>query len=283
MYRQTAVTFILFILLSCALSLSCTTSPKEVVVADTDPLDAGVVDGGVAAYFPTRIKQIPLTLTYDPRNNVVCIQFSYQTVTYRQYWDSANRIRFISAVERYHADYEARNLPERKRRKSRRAYDTLKGLSTWGAFKFMINSRSSPRIYLGYTFRDNSPYFLVTQMPAKNELSSKNSEQNSLQIELYFTRAMAEALAEIFDQNYLVSLVPDHLKDRPLQSGAPVNPDDYTQPGDSGPVTPQPGDSPSPGPQPDASGPAAPQPADSPSSGPPPTTEPPAALPVSTN
>ncbi|MDR2403519.1 MAG: hypothetical protein LBD78_05770 [Spirochaetaceae bacterium] len=223
MYRYAVVVLLLSALLCCA------TTSKEALVADMDPLDAGMADGGVMAYFPTRIKQIPLTLSFNPRDNVVCIQFSYQTVTYRQYWDSANRVRFISAVERYHASYEARNLPERKRLKSRKAYDVLKGKTEWGTFKFMVNARSYPQVYLGYIFWDDNPYFLVTQMPAKNEIAVTDEEHNSLQIELYFTRAMAEALAKLFDQDYLVSLVPDHMKNR-VESGAPISPDDYSEP-----------------------------------------------------
>jgi hypothetical protein len=255
MYRHSTVPLIFFVLFSL---LSCKSTPKEILIADMDPLEAGIVDGGVMAYFPTRIKQIPLTLSFDPRSNTVYMQFSYQTVTYRQYWDPPSRVRFISAVERYHADYEARNLPERKHRRSRRAYDVLDGLTEWGAFKFMINARSRPKVYLGYTFRENSPYFLITQMSAKNERSTTDDEQNSLQIELYFTRAMAADLARLFDQDHLASLVPDRMKNRDPDASIPS--DDYSAapqpeavPGASQPDAPASGDS-----QPDAASPAEP-------------------------
>jgi hypothetical protein len=222
MYRYIVVPLVLFVLLSCA------TTSKEGSVADMNPVDAGMADGGIMAYFPTRIRQIPLTLSFDPRNDMVYIQFRYQTVTYRQYWDPANRARFIAAVERYHADYEARNLPERKRRKSRRVYDTLKSLTEWETFKITTSARSHPRIYLGYAFPAKNPYFLVTQLPAKNEVNVNDyMERNSLQIELYFTRAMATALAQLFDQGHLNSLVPDYAKDRASQPGASLPPDDY--------------------------------------------------------
>jgi hypothetical protein len=224
MYRYIAVPLVLFVLVA-----SCSTAPKEVLVADMDPLDAGITDGGIMAYFPTRIRQIPLTVSFNPRNNMVVVQFRYQTVLYRQYWDPANRVRFIAAVERYHADYEARSLPERKRLRSRRAYDTLKSLTEWGTFQFTINARSRPQVYLGYVFHDNRPYFLVTQMPAKSEIViDDDMDRNSLQIELYFTRDMAAALAQLFDQNYLNSLVPDSAKDRALQPGASIPADDYS-------------------------------------------------------
>jgi hypothetical protein len=248
MYRYTVIPLVFFVLVSCA------TAPKEAGVADMDPVDAGITDGGIMAYFPTRIRQIPLTLNFDPRSDMVYIQFRYQTVIYRQYWDPANRARFIAAVERYHADYEARNLPERKRRKSRRAYDTLKALTQWGTFQFTMNARSQPRIYLGYAFHDNNPYFLVTQMPAKSEIILDDTmDRSSLQIELYFTRAMATALAQLFDQGHLNSLIPDYAKDRALQPGASIPPDDYSP--DS-----QPGASPSPVLKPQTEAPAALQP-----------------------
>jgi hypothetical protein len=228
-----------------------------------DPVEAGMADGGVMAYFPTRIKQIPLTLKFDPRSNMAYIQFKYQTVTYRQYWDPANRAHFIAAVERYHADYEARNLPERKRRRSRRAYDTLTSLTEWQSLSFTTSARSRPRIYLGYAFHDNNPYFFITQMPAKSEIVLDDTmDRNSLHIELYFTRALATALAQLFDQGHLNSLVPDYAQDRAIQPGASIPPDDYAdapQPGASWspvlkPATEAPG-----APQPDASQPGAPQ------------------------
>jgi hypothetical protein len=253
MYRHITVLFAFFVLFSL---VSCKSTPKEILIADMDPLEAGIVDGGVMAYFPTRIKQIPLTLSFDPRSNTVYMQFSYQTVTYRQYWDPPSRVRFISAVERYHADYEARNLPERKHRRSRRAYDVLDGLTEWGAFRFMINARSHPKVYLGYTFRENSPYCLITQTSAKNELSTTDIEQNSLQIELYFTRAMAADLARLLDQDHLTSLVPDRVKNRAPDAFIPS--DDYSaapQP-DAAPDASQ-SDAPVPGTsQPDAASPA---------------------------
>ena len=224
------------------------------------------------AYFPTRIKQIPLTLNFDPRSGMAYIQLKYQTVTYRQYWDPANRARFIAAVERYHADYDARNLPERKRRRSRRAYDTLMGLAEWESLSFTASARSRPRIYLGYAFHDNNPYFFVTQMPAKNEIPiNDDAKRDSLQIELYFTRAMATALAQLFDQGHLNSLIPDYAKDRALQPGASIPPDDYTaapQPGASQPdaSTSGPGASQAPAPQSDASGASQPDAPQSPAS-----------------
>jgi hypothetical protein len=223
MYRHIATLLVLFALVSCA------TAPKEDPLADLDPVDAGITDGGIMAYFPTRIRQIPLTLSFDPSSGMVCVQFRYQTVLYRQYWDPANRARFISAVERYHADYEARNLPERKRLRSRRAYDVFKGLTEWGTFQFTVNARSRPRIYLGYAFQGNNPYFLVTQMPAKSEIViDDDMERNSLQIELYFTRAMATALAQLFEQGHLNSLIPDYAEGRAIQPGASIPPDDYS-------------------------------------------------------
>jgi hypothetical protein len=88
----------------------------------------------------------------------------------------------------------------------------------------MINSRSSPRVYLGYVFRENNPYFLVTQMPAKNTAPGASGDQNSLQIELFFTRAMAEDLVRLFDEQYLRSLLPANFQNRSGAAGIGADP-----------------------------------------------------------
>jgi hypothetical protein len=102
----------------------------------------------------------------------------------------------------------------------------------WGTFKFLVNSRSYPKAYLGYVFRDNNPYFMLTLLPAKNVRREDSAGQNnSLRIELYFTRTMAEDVANLFDQEYLLSLLPESVKVQPAAGprGAPVVPDTYAE------------------------------------------------------
>jgi hypothetical protein len=196
-----------FITVLCA---SCLTRPSPAgdMAADRDPLPAGELSLGVPVLFPSRIEQIQARLVYEPRFNRVYLEFPYQTVTYRQYWDQAAREKLVAAVEQYHLDFEAQNLPLRNRSKSRRAYGSFRTMTEWGTFSFMINSRGYPQIDLGYTFHKESPYFLVTQLEAKDvRVEGREIEHNSLRITLYFTRTLAAALAQQLREENLRSLL----------------------------------------------------------------------------
>ncbi|MDR1031492.1 MAG: hypothetical protein LBL76_11555, partial [Treponema sp.] len=129
------------------------------------------------------------------------------------YWDQAGRDQFIAAVQRYHTDFEARNLST-KASKSRTAYGTTQARVEWGQFAFSVNARSYPRMDLGYRFKGNSPYFTVVQREAPDTLMpSGDGSRMSLQITTYFTRSAADKVAALFNQAYLLSILEATLED----------------------------------------------------------------------
>jgi hypothetical protein len=215
--------FFLCIPVLAILLASCTTTAaprRDSMVADIDPIPAGTIEAGYTKMFSSRILQMEVPLTYNPRTDSVYLEFRYQTVNYRQYWDLPSREVFIAAVSRYKEDYDARNLPSGRR--SRRAYGSVPAMTEWATIKFTTVSQSYPRIDLGYVFENNSPYFITTQQEAKNVLDS-TANNSSIRIILYFTRTMAEDLAALFDRDYLRSLLPGSSSGTIL--GTPVQPD----------------------------------------------------------
>jgi hypothetical protein len=198
---------------------------NENMTADIDPIEAGTITAGVQFPFSSRLRQIEVQVTYHPRTDTVAFQFPYQTVTYRQYWNTANREALLAAISRYQTDFAAKSLPHLNRGKMRRAYGALESVTEWGSFKFMVTSRSYPKVDLGYTFEKNSPYFTITQRPAPNKLATADDARtNSLRITLFFTRALAETLAATLDRSRLLSLLPTHTTGA-LPTEMP--PDDY--------------------------------------------------------
>jgi hypothetical protein len=186
------------------------------MTADVDPIEAGAIIAGVKPPFSSRLRQVEVQVTYHPRTDTVVFQFPYQTVTYRQYWNTHNRETLLAAISRYQTDFAAKNLPALRRGKMRRTYGALESITEWGTFKFMVASRSYPKVELGYTFNQNSPYFIITQLEAKNELAtSDNTRTNSLRLTLYFTRAMAEDLAAALDRSRHLALLPPPRPDAP--------------------------------------------------------------------
>jgi hypothetical protein len=171
--------------------------------------------------FSSRLRQTEILLTYHPRTDSVVFQFPYQTVTYRQYWNTINRETLLAAISRYQSDFAAKNLPVMSRSRMRRAYGTLEAVTEWGTFRFMVNAQAHPKVELGYTFEQNSPYFVITQREAKNEFVTNDDMQNSsLRVTLFFTRAMLEDLAAALDQSRLLSLLPATLLP---SSGGPID------------------------------------------------------------
>ncbi|MDR3333973.1 MAG: hypothetical protein LBT13_03655 [Treponema sp.] len=189
-------------------SCAGTKAVNTAMVADVDPLPLGSANMEFDKFFSSGLEQKPVSLVFDPRLDRVYLEFKYQTVTYRQYWDKTGREGFIAAVKRYHADYEARNLTN-KPSKSRSAYGTLQSTTEWGQFRFSVSSRASPRIELGYHFKQNNPYFTVLQREAKETHWGGDNETSSLRIILYFTRIQADELAGFFDQDYLLSFLDE--------------------------------------------------------------------------
>ncbi|MDR1100077.1 MAG: hypothetical protein LBL28_06305 [Treponema sp.] len=196
------------VLLSCAAIDPAEKYPD--MVADMDPVSAGTVEVEFDRVFSSNVEKKEIEALFYPRYNTVALEFRHQTIRYRQFWDLGGRQKFVQALERYKADYAAKNL-DNKFSKSRAAYGRFKGKTEWETFSFTIPGRAYPTMELGYRFRgkdNSSPYFSVLQQSAKDEYSfnSDNAKPDSLQIVMYYTRGQADGLAKIFDQDFLLSL-----------------------------------------------------------------------------
>jgi hypothetical protein len=177
------------------------------MIADVDPIPLGSVSIAFNQVFSSALDTKEVPVQFNPRDDTVSLEFRYQTVIYRQYWDRAGRDRFIAAVRQYQADFAARNLSTRAA-KSRAAYGGTGAKVEWGQFAFSVNACSYPRVDLGYRFKGNSPYFTVVQREARDILMpSADDSRTSLQITAYFTRTMADKAAALFDPAYLAEVL----------------------------------------------------------------------------
>jgi hypothetical protein len=191
------------------LLVSCATPApprNEYFVADFDPIETGTVSLGIPSGLGGKIRVVDVPVTYNPRTNVVSFEFIYQTITYRQFWTTPNRAALLSALSRYQADFDARNLPLKSRSRMGKTYGSLIGTAEWAQFKFSVISFGYPNVDLGYIFVENSPYFLITQWSAQN--IREGGAANSLRIPIYLTRAMAKEMADALSQETLLSHLP---------------------------------------------------------------------------
>jgi hypothetical protein len=203
---------------------SCTGSPSAVIapaedewIADMDPVSAGLIDAEFSRPLSSAVSKREVDVYFCPRDNTVYLEFRHQGMTFRQYWNSSNRSAFREALEKYKVDYQDRSLIDRANR-TRRIYGTLQGMIQWGfspqikGFGLALGSQGYPHYDLGYAFkRDSStggetPYFTVFQEQSTNVLAVSDPGQ-SLYLFIHFTRAQADNLVLLFDQDYLLSLV----------------------------------------------------------------------------
>jgi hypothetical protein len=177
------------------------------MVANVDPVSAGSVEIVFDRPFSSKLNKIEVEVVFHPRLNSVALDFRYELIRYRQFWDLPARLQFSAAVERYKEDYEARNL-QTQYRKTRAVYGRTRGQVEWETFKFSKTYKAHPVIELGYRFREGSPFFTTLMRSAKEENPPGDSTtMESRQISMYFTRAHADELVRLFDQEYLMGLL----------------------------------------------------------------------------
>jgi hypothetical protein len=178
-------------------------------IADMDPISVGAIFGQFQRMLSSSLEGKDINVYFMPRTDEVYLEFKYQTLTFRQYWEKADRLKFITALERYKKDYAARAL-KLKGARARRAYGSFDGKTEWGQVNtsFLMNSRAFPNMELGYQFKKKNPYFTVYMQAAPDVLNLGDGyERDSLSVMLYLNRAQGDELLALFNQQYLLSFL----------------------------------------------------------------------------
>jgi hypothetical protein len=147
-----------------------------------------------------KIKKQNVAVSYFPREDAVCLKYKYEFFNYRQFWNRRGRLGFISALQSYNIDYDARNLQSNKY-KTLKKYGIVRSYLIWQQLSITVQARANANIELGYTFKEKAPYFTVYQREALYvDENSKDNSRTSPNITMCFTRAQAAELAELFEQ-----------------------------------------------------------------------------------
>ena len=218
----------LFLCFVFALFVSCkTTDPAKKypnMIADVEPFSVGEVNAFIERSFSSRLTRVTMEVVFYPRENEVALEFTHTTGgQYRQFWNEAARQRFIEALNRYKDDFASQSLTTNYK-KSRAVYGKVPGRLQWQTLKISSTYKASPAMEIGYRFKDNSPYFTIRQIAAKEETgTNKSGITKSPVYSIYFTRAQAEELTKLFNQAFLLETVVDIAP--PPQPDDPI--DDY--------------------------------------------------------
>lgn len=212
-------------------TLSCTTSPrinKEEMLADMDPIELKTLSVGISKVLFNEPKASEMTAVLYPREGAVALEFTYSGNKNKLFFNRLTRDQFISALVEYQRLYEARGL-DREQKSSKPAFGTAVASHRWGIMTF--NGEANPKIVYSYAFEESSPYFTVF-IPRTANLLYKgvtgSRVKESFDVTLYFTRAQATALAELFDQDFLVKLVEEKKQETLYGEG-----DEYVEKGEA--------------------------------------------------
>jgi len=215
--------FLIFALALAALAFgACSSTPPQpenfTVDLSSPQLPAGEIETQIPRMFPlSGLKKILVTVSYFPYEDAVCLNYRSDFFTYNQFWSRDGRNTFLTALEKYNADYTARNLNWRNRRdrmSSPNRYGTVEGYLIWQMASITRRVSANMDVELGYTFSDDSPYYAVTQKLTVWDNPRSDLEEDDLasqEIVMHFTRAQAQELAALFDQDYLRSLIPPEM------------------------------------------------------------------------
>lgn len=225
------IRFALGAVLAALFALSCTTSPrmnKEEMFADMDPIELKTLSVGISKILFTEPKAGEMIAVLYPREGAVSLEFSYSGNKNQLVLNRKARETFISAFVEYQRLYEARGL-DREQKSSKPAFGTAVVSHRWGVMTF--NGEANPKIVYSYTFEEKSPYFTIF-IPRTANLLYKgvtgSRVKESFDVTLYFTRAQATALAELFDQDFLVKVVEEKKQETLYGDG-----DEYVEKGES--------------------------------------------------
>ena len=179
------------------------------MLADMDPFSLGSVTASLDQILSSEIREASLEVIFYPRENEVLLEFDHGVSQYWQFWNEAGRRQFIQALSSYKDDFANRRLDTRFNR-SRAIYGRFKGRFHWKPLSFSPLYKASPEILLGYRFRGDAPYFSASQLRSKEETGiNRGGVDESPAYSIYFTRAQGDELAHLFDQAYLLGLLPE--------------------------------------------------------------------------
>ncbi|MCL2186121.1 MAG: hypothetical protein FWB86_09765 [Treponema sp.] len=195
---------------------SCATSGTKVkpidfsVDMDSPQINIGEVEIQMHLFMEMGdLKKQTADVIYFPDEDAVCVRFKKDYFTYSQFWNRTGRDIFLQALQKYNEDYDEKIINSRDR-KSKQKYGVVRGYLNWQQFSYTMRARGNMDIELGYSFKNRTPYFTITQLEAEHiDVISKDNNKLSIAIPIYFTRAQSAELAAMFEQDFLDELVKE--------------------------------------------------------------------------
>lgn len=140
-------------------------------------------------------------LIYREGTDIAGLMMYYDSSAYAlQFAQDARRIA-VNAIDCYFKDFDEKRLDRSaKAKKTRQAYGFCEGYEDFGIVSGMMTNYSRPKVFFGYMFIKNTPYFTIDVRQAKNLAVNEKTEEGSLKANVieqiyYLTKSQAKKLA----------------------------------------------------------------------------------------
>lgn len=182
---------------------------KDEMFADMDPIELKTLSFNVSKFIVSGVKSSEMLVVLYPREGTVSLEYTYMGNKTKLQFDRRARDAFVAALIEYNRLYESRSL-DRESSKRDAALGSAKLGLQWGVMSY--NGLAHPVSNFSYEFEGKSPFFSLFIPEMANEIylgDTGSRVKQSSDMTLYFTRAQATAIAELFDQELLVQLVEE--------------------------------------------------------------------------
>ena len=147
-------------------------------------------------------------LIYREGTDVGGYMMYYDDMAFAIQFAQADRAIAVDAINRYFDDFDQKRLNRSaKRKNTREIYGFCNAYEDYGVVSGMMTYYARPKVFFGYVFVKNSPYFTINVRQAKNLAVNEKTEEGSLKATAieqtyYLTKAQAQKLAAFLgDQN----------------------------------------------------------------------------------
>jgi hypothetical protein len=160
------------------------------------------------------LKQKKATVTIDPKKNEAGFGSSYLAAYYYLFWDTESRKAFLNSIDSYFSDFENKRL-NRKLNTSEKVYGKADVRLRWGALSNSTPNNGKGKMYLGYKFKEKSPFFSITIYPVFNEYSKDTGavDKESMMLTYYFNKSQLADLQNMLSDETIAKALFDYTSD----------------------------------------------------------------------
>lgn len=133
----------------------------------------------------------------------------YMSAYYYMLMDAQARDAIEKAYNQYLNDFENKRL-NRKNNKSYKQYGEITVSYRWGTISASTPNNGTGTAYLGYSFENNSPYFLISSFPIENkyfEVVQESTTRESMRLKFYFTKAQMKDYLNLVSDDSISALI----------------------------------------------------------------------------